>query len=105
MRSLRQSWRLRPESGRNVGVDRKILDSLAVKRLKTRLNALLDDYLLHDGWGHLEMDMKILSRHQKEVVIRAGREYRFVVDFQNAPAIGPAAQSQDVAPLGKGNAT
>ena len=55
-----------------MGVDRKILDSQAVKRLKTRLNALLDEYLLHDGWGHLEMDMKILSRHQKEVVIRAG---------------------------------
>ena len=49
--------------------------------------------------------MKILSRHQKEVVIRAGREYRFVVDFQNTPAIGTVAQSQDVAPLGKGNAT
>lgn len=88
-----------------MGVDRKILDSQAVKRLKTRLNALLDEYLLHDGWGHLEMEMKILSRHQKEVVIRAGREYRFVVDFQNTPTAGTAVQSQNVAPLGKGNET
>ena len=88
-----------------MGVDRKILDSQAVKRLKTRLNALLDEYLLHDGWGHLEMDMKILSRHQKEVVIRAGREYRFVVDFQNAQAAGTAVQSQNVAPFGKGDET
>ena len=80
-----------------MGVDRKILDSQAVKRLKTRLNALLDEYLLHDGWGHLEMDMRILARHQKEVVIRAGREYRFVVDFQNTPA-EKAANISTVAP-------
>ncbi len=74
-----------------------ILEAPAVKRLKTRMNALLDEYLLHDGWGHLEMDMKILTRHQKEVVIRAGREYRFLVDFQNE------TQSENAAPLGKGS--
>ena len=69
-----------------MSTDRSILETPAVKKLKTRLNALLDEYLLHDGWGHLEMDMRILARHQKEVVIRAGREYRFVVDFQNVAA-------------------
>lgn len=69
-----------------MNADPAILEAPAVKKLKTRLNALVDEYLLHDGWGHLDMDMKILSRHQKEVVIRAGREFRFLVDFQNAPA-------------------
>lgn len=76
-----------------MSVDRTILETSTVKRLKTRLNALVDEYLLHDGWGRMELDMKILSRHQKEVVIRAGREFRFVVDFQNAPAAGNAAKT------------
>ena len=81
-----------------MSTDRSILETPAVKKLKTRLNALLDEYLLHDGWGHLEMDMRILARHQKEVVIRAGREYRFVVDFQNTPAASSAANVSNVAP-------
>lgn len=75
-----------------------ILETPAVKKLKTCLSALLDEYLLHDGWGHLEVDMRILARHQKEVVIRAGREYRFVVDFQNTPAASSAANISNVAP-------
>ena len=69
-----------------MSADRSILETPAVKKLKTRMNALLDEYLLHDGWGHLEMDMKILSRQQKEIVIHAGREFRFLVDFKNAAA-------------------
>ncbi|MGN0832252.1 MAG: hypothetical protein ACI4RD_01220 [Kiritimatiellia bacterium] len=83
--------------------DKSILEAPAVQKLKARLNTLLDEYLLHDGWGHLEMDMRILTRHQKEVVIRAGREYRFVVDFQNHPAAGNAAGISNAVPLGKGS--
>ncbi len=82
-----------------------MLETQAVKRLKTRLNALVDEYLLHDGWGHLEMDMKILSRNQKEVIIRAGREYRFVVDFKNQH--GEESQEKTISrqnvPQGEGN--
>lgn len=86
-----------------MNTDKSILDTQTVKKLKARLNTLLDEYLLHDGWGHLEMDMRILARHQKEVVIRAGREYRFVVDFQNTPSAGNAAGVSDAVPLGKGS--
>ena len=64
-------------------IDRSMLESEGVKRLKIQLNELVDEYLLHDGWGHLEMDMKILARQQKEVVLKAGREYRYVIDFKN----------------------
>lgn len=74
-----------------------------MQRLKARLNALLDEYVMHDGWGHLEMDMRILTRHQKEVVIRAGREYRFVVDFQNSPSAAGADAISNAVPLGKGS--
>lgn len=67
-------------------VDRRMLETPTVRRFKTELMRLADEYLLHDGWGHLEVDMRILTRHQKEIVIKAGREYRFVVDFKNQPA-------------------
>ncbi len=60
-----------------------MLEGEGVKRLKSQLNDLVDEYLLHDGWGHLEMDMKILARQQKEVVLKAGREYRYIIDFKN----------------------
>ena len=66
----------------------QMLSNPEVKKLKTRLNALVDEYILHDGWGHLEMDMKILSRQQKEVVLKAGREYRYVIDFKNVAPLG-----------------
>lgn len=59
-----------------------IITSPEVQKLKTQLNKIVDEYLMHDGWGHFEMDMKILTRHQKEVILRAGREYRFVIDFK-----------------------
>jgi hypothetical protein len=38
------------------------------------------DLLLHDGFGELRVDVKILKRGQKEVIIKAGKEFRYVVD-------------------------
>lgn len=61
----------------------RILADPEARRLKARLCALIDDFLLHDGFGHLELDMRILTRRQKEFILRAGKEYRFVVDFLN----------------------
>jgi len=68
-----------------------MLQQPAVHKLKVQLEAILDEYLKHDGWGHMEIDMRILTRQQKEIVIRAGREYRFLVDFKNASA-APSAK-------------
>ncbi len=48
--------------------------------LKTKLNELLDDVLLHDGFGDIRIEVKILKRKQKEVIIHCGKQYRFVVD-------------------------
>lgn len=60
-----------------------ILTSPEVKRLKKQLNALVDDFIQHDGWGKLEIDMKFLTRKQKEIIIRSGKEYRYVINFQS----------------------
>ncbi len=34
----------------------------------------------HDGYGDIRVEMKILRRGQKEVIIHCGKQYRFVVD-------------------------
>ncbi len=60
-----------------------MLESAEVKHLRSTLMNVLDDLLLHDGFGHIEIDMKILKRGQKEILINCGKEYRFVVDFIN----------------------
>jgi len=51
-----------------------------MERLKSRLMQSFEYILNFDGFGHLEVDTKILKRGQKEVLIRSGREYRFVLD-------------------------
>lgn len=37
--------------------------------------------LCHDGFGEMHVDIRILKRGQKEVVLRCGKQYRFVVDM------------------------
>ncbi|WP_031433375.1 hypothetical protein [Methylomarinum vadi] len=51
--------------------------------VKNKLLELLDDVLSHDGFGDIHVEVKILKRKQKEVIIHCGKQYRFVV---NAPA-------------------
>jgi hypothetical protein len=48
--------------------------------VKSKLLELLDDVLLHDGFGDIRVEVKILKRRQKEVILHCGKQYRFVVD-------------------------
>jgi hypothetical protein len=41
---------------------------------------LFDDVLTHDGFGEIRVEMKILKRKQKEVILHCGKQYRFVID-------------------------
>lgn len=50
--------------------------------LKHKLLQLLDDVLQHDGFGEIKVEVKILKRQQKEVILHCGKQYRFVVDMQ-----------------------
>jgi hypothetical protein len=38
----------------------------------------------HDGYGDFRVEMKILRRGQKEVIIHCGKQHRFVVDCNDA---------------------
>lgn len=56
------------------------MDNPIVEQTRRRLLQAFDYILEFDGFGHLEVDTRILKRGQKEVLIRCGREYRFVLD-------------------------
>ena len=44
---------------------------------------LYHEVFAHDGHGNIRVDMRILHRGQKEIIIYCGKQYRFVVDFVN----------------------
>lgn len=57
--------------------------------VKARLGQLFEELLAHDGYADMGVEMRILKRGQKEVVIRCGKQYRFVVDVP-VPVAAPA---------------
>jgi hypothetical protein len=52
--------------------------------VKRRLLELLDELMAHDGFGSIKVDIRLLKRGQKEVIIDCGKQYRYVVDFEAA---------------------
>lgn len=63
-----------------------------VKPLKLKLMELVDDVLTHDGFGDIRIEVKILKRRQKEVILHCGKQYRFVVDMPDAAVADSANQ-------------
>lgn len=61
-----------------------IIKSSSIKRssdfAKDKLLLLLDEIIEHDGFGEIRIEVNILKRKQKEVIIHCGKQYRFVVD-------------------------
>ncbi len=51
-----------------------------------RLIDLYGDLFEHDGFGDIRLEMRIMRRGQKEVIIHCGKQYRFVLDCDNALA-------------------
>lgn len=47
----------------------------------SKLLELVDDVLAHDGYGDIRVEVRILKRHQKEVILHCGKQYRFVIDM------------------------
>lgn len=62
--------------------------------LKQKLLSLVDDVLSHDGYGDIRVEVKILKRHQKEVILHCGKQYRFVLsDEHNIAAVKQSAHT------------
>lgn len=52
------------------------------KDVLDRFQSLFDGLLAHDGFGEMRLEVRILKRGQKEVLIHCGKQYRFVVDYR-----------------------
>lgn len=61
--------------------------------LHARLHDLLDDVLRHDGYGAIRIDVRLLKKGQKEVILDCGKQYRYVVDFLTPAPSGGAGQA------------
>ncbi|MDD5328492.1 MAG: hypothetical protein PHX38_00675 [Sulfuricella sp.] len=46
----------------------------------SRFVRLYEDVFAHDGFGEIRVEVKILRKGQKEIIIHCGKQYRFVVD-------------------------
>ena len=53
---------------------------IAQQPVKAKLLELMDEVLAHDGYGDIRVEVRILKRHQKEVILHCGKQYRFVID-------------------------
>ncbi|MCQ8116408.1 hypothetical protein [Methylomonas rosea] len=54
----------------------------AKKEAQKKLETLFEELLEHDGYGDLRVEMRLLKRGQKEVIIYCGKQYRYVLDYQ-----------------------
>ena len=50
----------------------------ALERIRDAYRELIG----HEGFGELRVEVKILKRGQKEVIVHFGKQYRYVVDAQ-----------------------
>jgi hypothetical protein len=46
-----------------------------------QFSKLYHEVFAHDGYGSIQVEIRILHRGQKEVIIHCGKQYRFVVDY------------------------
>ena len=52
------------------------------KEVKAKILELYDEIFAHEGFGEMRVEIKILKKGQKEVIIHCGKQYRFVVDYK-----------------------
>jgi len=51
------------------------------RAIKQHLLRIFDELMHHDGYGEFKVELRILKRGQKEVLLHYGKQYRYVVDF------------------------
>ncbi|RKQ88619.1 hypothetical protein [Brockia lithotrophica] len=49
-----------------------------------KIRELYEELFFHDGYGEMRIEIRILKRGQKEVILHCGKQYRFVVDYPYA---------------------
>lgn len=51
------------------------------EQVLAKIEELYSALYRHDGFGEIRIEMRILKRNQKEVIVHCGKQYRYVVDF------------------------
>jgi hypothetical protein len=69
--------------------------------VKARMLALYDELFAHDGYGTLRVELRILRRGQKEVIVDCGKQYRFVVDYSAGLRRKDPAQNEPAEPAAR----
>ncbi len=49
-----------------------------------KVQVLYETLFQHDGYGELKIEIRILKKGQKEVIIHCGKQYRYVIDWQGS---------------------
>jgi hypothetical protein len=63
---------------------KKVVDGRAVQsndQVLSKLGELYQEAFAHDGFAEIRVEIRILRRGQKEVILHCGKQYRFVVDY------------------------
>ena len=50
--------------------------------LVAKLIELYADLFQHEGYGSMGVEIKFLKKGQKEVLIRCGKDYRYVINYE-----------------------
>ncbi len=50
-------------------------------KVMTKLLELYKDLFQHNGFGEMKMEIRFLKKGQKEVIIKCGKDYRYVIDY------------------------
>lgn len=56
------------------------------QQVLAKVSELYHELFTHDGYGDIRLEMRILRRGQKEIIIHCGKQHRFVVDCKEALA-------------------
>jgi hypothetical protein len=63
---------------------KKVVDGRAVQsndQVLSKLGELYQEAFAHDGFAEIRVEIRILRRGQKEIILHCGKQYRFVVDY------------------------
>jgi hypothetical protein len=61
----------------------------------SKLLQLFDECVRHEGYADLHVEMRILSRGQKEVILHFGRQHRYVIDMPRRMPLTPVRKLDD----------
>lgn len=62
-------------------LDHSTTPETANSAVLAKLGELYREALAHDGFAELKVEIRILRRGQKEVILHCGKQYRYVVNY------------------------